>query len=112
MVKKRKLRVVLSVFLLICFSAVSLPFDLFHDHSAEEAVCKDVAKGECSHKLHLSQKKASCWLCTFHIDKNFTATKAAEQSHESLVVRILTENKVFGFVFTRLLTFLRGPPAI
>ncbi|WP_207429263.1 hypothetical protein [Pedobacter sp. SYSU D00535] len=111
MIKKKSIRILLSSLLLLCFSAVAIPFDLFHHHTEEAVSCSDSSQGVCSHKAHLSKKASSCWLCAFHIDKNFTTVTKSDHAEEPILVRILTENRVAGFFFDRLISYLRGPPA-
>ena len=113
MIKKRSIRIAISLFLLICFSAVAIPVDLFHNHAEEEVVCSDYSShGSCQHKLHLSKKASYCFACAIHFDKTFVGTSQSAQVSNLPVAKILTEYKVTAIVFERLLTFLRGPPSL
>jgi len=113
MIKKRSIRIAISLFLLICFSAVAIPVDLFHNHAEEEVVCSDYSShGSCQHKLHLSKKASYCFACAIHFDKTFAGTSQSAQASNLPVVKLFTEYKATAIVFERLFTLLRGPPSL
>ena len=67
--------------MLISFAATQLPFELFHNHAANAAICTKNKSGEgiCQHKSHLGTKKDDCWACSIHVEKLFVFTSPIPQ---------------------------------
>jgi hypothetical protein len=96
----------LSVFLLLGFSAVFLPLDIFPQSSGTEQI-----NSSTSHELNVQNKADYCWVCAVHFDKTFTKSSFVEKIRLSPVMSVFLNNEVTGYVVELLLSSLRGPPS-
>jgi len=111
MAVKGSLRIAVSAFLLLCFSAAVIPLDFLHSHSPQKT-CSDVAKyGSCQHKHHLT-KKTYCFACNAHFEKNFTTAQLAEYAFIAPLFIQFCAIPVKDYNTKSPLSFLRGPPFI
>lgn len=107
---KKSARVALSVCLLLYFAGLTLSLDFLHHHNPEQRCRDSNGAARCSHRAHLSQD-SSCWLCAAHIQHQATKTESTQAVPAEIpFIRILTENKLIGYVCERIIHLLRGPP--
>lgn len=112
MIIKKSIRVVLSVFLLLCFSVTAIPLDFLHDHSAEQTTCSSSLKhSTCNHKLHISKKATYCLACVVHFDKNFTFTYSVQTYLKQTFIKVFIQDSLIEQSTEALISFLRGPPS-
>ena len=98
--------------MLLLFSAALVPLDFYHNHSEEVPVCREkLDNGSCRHKVHLSQKSKSCWVCAVHYDKSYYQSFTSDKGLSLPLTGFFTEKKVSGFYVQLIFTALRGPPA-
>lgn len=109
---KKSYGIYLSAFLLVAFSAVLLPLDIFHNHDPflADANTKQL---KSSDKEGISSKNNAdyCWVCSVHFDKTFTKTNFTEKVKLSPVMSVFLNNQVTGYVAELLISGLRGPPS-
>jgi hypothetical protein len=104
----------ISVFLLLCFSAILLPSDLFHEHnsSPKQSICASEGGQKCQHKMHLSTKNSFCWVCAVHFDKNFTAAGVFTLNHKlPIFQKQLVAQSLRTYQSEIVQQTLRGPPS-
>ena len=102
----------LSVFLLLGFSAVFLPLDIFHNHAPiPQSSGTEKLNSTTSHELNVQNNTDYCWVCAVHFDKTFTKSSFVEKIRLSPVMSVFLNNEVTGYVVELLLSSLRGPPS-
>lgn len=102
----------LSVLLLMGFSTVFLPLDVFHNHAPiPSSSGTEKLNSSSSHELNVQNKADYCWVCAVHFDKTFTKTSFLEKIRLSPVMSVFLNNEVTGYVVELLLSGLRGPPS-
>jgi hypothetical protein len=100
-----------ALFLLLCFAAVQLPFELFHAHKNINAcIPKNTANGICHHKTHIAKQEQFCWACIIQIEKTFDLFAYT-------FTKIKTSNCINSCIYAPLIycsrhytIALRGPP--
>ncbi|HQT22088.1 MAG: hypothetical protein B7X86_05490 [Sphingobacteriales bacterium 17-39-43] len=108
---RKTLSFYLSVFLLMAFSAVFLPLDVFHNHSPiPQSSGTEKLNSSTSHELNVQNKADYCWVCAVHIDKTFTKTSFYEKIRLSPMMSVFLNNEVTSYFVEQLLSTLRGPP--
>ena len=101
----------LSVFLLMGFSAVFLPLDIFHNHAAIPPVSgAEKINSSSKQDLNVQNQTDYCWVCAVHFDKTFTKSSFIEKIRLSPIMSVFLNNEVTGYVVELLLSSLRGPP--
>jgi len=109
---RKTLNYSLSVFLLLAFSVVFLPLDVFHNHAPiPQSSGTEKLHSSTSHQLNVQNKSDYCWVCAVHIDKTFTKSSFVEKIRLSPVMSVFLNNEVTGYVVELLLSSLRGPPS-
>jgi hypothetical protein len=102
----------LSVLLLLSFSAVFLPLDIFHNHAPiPTSSATEKLNSSSDHEINVQNKTDYCWVCAVHFDKTFTKTSFLEKIRLSPVMSVFLNNEVTGYVVELLLSSLRGPPS-
>lgn len=102
----------LSVFLLIGFSAVFLPLDIFHNHAPITSVSsQEKINSSTKQELNAQNNSDYCWVCAVHFDKTFTKSSFIEKIRLSPIMSVFLNNEVTGYVVELLLSSLRGPPS-
>lgn len=85
--------------------------DFFHNHIEEQPVCKDSQTNKpCNHSVHISSKKAFCWVCAIHFDSQYTHVNVFDKIASLPAVSIFSENEVTAYFIECLFAALRGPP--
>lgn len=98
--------------MLLLFTAALVPLDFYHNHSEEIPVCQEKSdNSSCRHKVHLSQKSKSCWVCAVHYDKSYYQSFISDKDLPLPITGSFTERKVSGYDVQLIFTALRGPPA-
>jgi hypothetical protein len=109
---RKRISLYLSVLLLIGFSAIFLPLDIFHNHSSIPPVSSTEKNSSSSQQnLNVESKVDFCWVCAVHIDKTFTKASFIERIRLSPIMSVFLNNEVTGYVVELLLASLRGPPS-
>lgn len=113
MIKKKSIRVALSAFLLLCFSATAIPLDFLHDHGVEQtSSCSSSLKhSTCHHKLHISKKATYCLACVVHFDKSFTLTYSIQAYLKQTYLKLFIQDSFIEYSAETFVSFLRGPPS-
>ena len=102
----------LSVLLLVGFSAVFLPLDIFHNHAPIPSVSSaEKINSSTKQDLNVQNNTDYCWVCAVHFDKTFTKSSFIEKIRLSPIISIFLKNEVTGYVVELLLVSLRGPPS-
>jgi hypothetical protein len=102
----------LSVFLLMGFSAIFLPLDVFHNHAPIPPISSaEKLNSSTKQDLNVQNKADYCWVCAVHFDKTFTKSSFIEKIRLSPIMSVFLNNEVTGYVVELLLTSLRGPPS-
>ncbi|WP_423146691.1 hypothetical protein [Rubrolithibacter danxiaensis] len=108
---KKYSRSIFSLLLLICFSAGVIPLDFYHNHTFQPVSCQDTLKtGTCKHKLHLTEKASSCWVCAVHFDKTFVNASFKHSAQLHTVVSHYIQKEVSNHFIELIFSSLRGPP--
>lgn len=108
---KKSFGIGISALLLLCFSVTVLPLDFFHNHAAEQTVCKDPQTNKpCNHSVHVTSNKGFCWVCAIHVDNAFVTTDIYEKILSLPAIRVFAESEITGYFVKQLFAALRGPP--
>ena len=95
----------LSVFLLLAFSAVFLPLDVFHNHAPiPQSSATEKLNSTTSHELNVQNKVDYCWVCAVHFDKTFNKSSFVEKIRLLPVMSVFLNNEVTGYVVELLLS--------
>lgn len=109
---RKPLSLYLSVFLLMAFSAVFLPLDVFHNHAPIPPVSSaEKINSSTKQDVKVQNQTDYCWVCAVHFDKTFTKSSFIEKIRLSPIMSVFLNNEVTGYVVELLLTSLRGPPS-
>jgi hypothetical protein len=109
---RKSLSLYLSVFLLMAFSAVFLPLDIFHNHAPIPPVSSaEKINSSTKQDVNVQNQTDYCWVCAVHFDKTFTKSSFIEKIRLSPIMSVFLNNEVTGYVVELLLASLRGPPS-
>src|SRR5690606_34295747 len=108
---KRPYLKIFSALLLLSFSMVFFPLDVFHNH--QTVVKYPQQKNEFStgaHDFNLKANSDYCWVCSVHFDKTFITPTADDEVSIPFISTVFYENGLLEAIAERIFVSLRGPP--